>query len=116
MVLVIYAKPKLLWDFISFNSQSTWNRERKFTLFTYFTYLFTLLYLGNLLQFNRFLVACIFMEECLIVCASAGLESETGLSSPPVSCAWERSESQNSMRFSLVYTSILQSLIAWVFM
>ena len=33
-----------------------------------------------------------------------------------VSCACERSELQTSMRFSLVYTSIWQSLIAWVFM
>ena len=55
-------------------------------------------------------------EKCLIVCASTGLESETVLSSLLVSCACERSESQTSMRFSLVYTSIWQSLIAWVFM
>ena len=33
-----------------------------------------------------------------------------------VSCECERSELQTSMRFSLVYTSIWQSLIAWVFM
>ena len=56
-------------------------------------------------QFNRFLVACIFMEKCLIVCASTGLESETDLSSLLVSCACERSESQTSMRFSLVYNT-----------
>ena len=56
------------------------------------------------------------MEKVLIACASDGLESETGLSSLLVSCACERSESQTSMRFSLVYTSIWQSLITWVFM
>ena len=67
-------------------------------------------------QFNRFLVACIFMEKYLIVCAFTGLESETGLSWLPASCVCECSESQTSMRFSLVYTSIWQSLIAWVFM
>ena len=46
------------------------------------------------------------MEKCLIACASTGLESETGVSSLLVSCACERSESQISMRFSLVYIHI----------
>ena len=108
--LALCAEPKLLWDFTSFNFQSTWN-------FTWNLGKWNLLWCKfHSHQFNRFLVACIFMEKCLIVCASAGLEFETGLSSLLVSCAYERSESQTSMRFSLVYSSVWQSLITWVFM
>ena len=110
MVLALCAEPKLLWDRTSFNFQSTWN-------FTWNLGKWNSLWCKfHSSKFNTFLAACIFMEKCLIVCASTGLESETGLSSLLVSCACQRSESQTSMRFSSVYTSIWQSMIARVFL